>query len=831
MLVSKDNKCAFTSVVLYLLDMDTEVDDTKYGISFDENQLPILHAHVKSSLKDANDNVQEYENNTYIDWQHECARLRGGKVNIYSKWTTIALLSIILGYVSGFIDLVSVWLNDFKKGLCLGKVDKWSLASPYLTCPKDQWHNWSLIVTGSDGFVSSMFVNLPIFLLLSLGFTVVAVYITRKDVDSIRLSGIPEIRLIIEGLNYRLSTYLSFRTLVYKGIGLIFMVSSGLWLGKEGPMVHISCCVINTFYNITVLKENQNEAVRRELLSAGFASGIAVAFKAPIGAVLFVIEIISSYFTATRIMWNSFVSATIAVVVLVGLKAFTEGTNFEEKDLFSVEFGNFSWLFAEMIPFVFLGFLGGIFGYLFIKVNSLLFSLNLRKRFEHLVPRLRFIELDAEFMELLAIAAITALINFPFEMTRLPLEDYVKLLFTECIDKGENEDANSTNFLCLLPDITNVFKLSYILLLGFLVCVYVYGTNIPGGILTPSLVLGATCGRIIGIICQNLQRKFALKTLEQCTHNSCLVSASSYAVIGAASFFTGITKLTMSVVVIMFELTGALSYVLPIMVSVMTLKFVNDYMSETNIYDYWIKDYFNAVNHNRDIINEGKGSGRCNFKNQASQVKNLLPDIPISYAMIPLEKIKCLYMIPDTPYTTSYLLNFLESDNHEGYPVNLLPSNPINFGYIKKDYLKSILYSYDYNDNKSILVIRSKDLNEEELIQVNRFEDSFPNNDITSLNVDIEREGSIIFDNMPLVLVIDMFEKLHLNYIIIKKYSTTGDLQMCGYVDRFKISKMIDLKFSSLNDETFRQEEYLQFEIDDEMTFPRRDRSSIELVS
>ena len=66
----------------------------------------------------------------------------------------------------------------------------------------------------------------------------------------IRQSGIPEIKLIISGFNLKIDQYLGFKTLLLKSIALIFVVSSGLWLGKEGPLVHISCCVFNIIYEI-----------------------------------------------------------------------------------------------------------------------------------------------------------------------------------------------------------------------------------------------------------------------------------------------------------------------------------------------------------------------------------------------------------------------------------------------------------------------------------------------------------------------------------------------------------------------------------------------------
>jgi chloride channel 3/4/5 len=69
-------------------------------------------------------------------------------------------------------------------------------------------------------------------------------------------------------------------------------VSTGLSLGKEGPLVHVAgCCgnIITYFFP----KYSRNEAKRREVLSAAAAAGVSVAFGAPIGGVLFSLEEVS----------------------------------------------------------------------------------------------------------------------------------------------------------------------------------------------------------------------------------------------------------------------------------------------------------------------------------------------------------------------------------------------------------------------------------------------------------------------------------------------------------------------------------------------------------
>ena len=100
-------------------------------------------------------------------------------------------------------------------------------------------------------------------------------------------SGVAEVKVILSG--FVLHGYLGVQTLVLKTIALIFSISSGLSLGKEGPYVHIASCVGNICSRM-FSKYRNNDGKRREVLSASASSGVAVAFGAPIGGVLFGLE-------------------------------------------------------------------------------------------------------------------------------------------------------------------------------------------------------------------------------------------------------------------------------------------------------------------------------------------------------------------------------------------------------------------------------------------------------------------------------------------------------------------------------------------------------------
>ena len=100
-------------------------------------------------------------------------------------------------------------------------------------------------------------------------------------------SGVAEVKVILSG--FVVHGYLGVQTLLIKTIALVLAVASGLSLGKEGPFVHIATCIGNISCRL-FSKYNRNDGKRREVLSASAASGVAVAFGAPIGGVLFSLE-------------------------------------------------------------------------------------------------------------------------------------------------------------------------------------------------------------------------------------------------------------------------------------------------------------------------------------------------------------------------------------------------------------------------------------------------------------------------------------------------------------------------------------------------------------
>ena len=87
-------------------------------------------------------------------------------------------------------------------------------------------------------------------------------------------------------------------------LGSIGSVAGGLYVGKEGPLVHTGACIAALLsqggskrYYVTWrwLRYFKNDRDRRDLVTCGAAAGVAAAFRAPVGGVLFALEEVASW--------------------------------------------------------------------------------------------------------------------------------------------------------------------------------------------------------------------------------------------------------------------------------------------------------------------------------------------------------------------------------------------------------------------------------------------------------------------------------------------------------------------------------------------------------
>lgn len=104
------------------------------------------------------------------------------------------------------------------------------------------------------------------------------------------------------------------------------------------------------------------------------------------------------------------------------------------------------------------------------------------------------------------------------------------------------------------------------------------------------MAVGASFGRLVGLLVRALHAYAPESPLfSACpTDGSVCIVPGTYALLGAAAALSGIMHITVCVVVIMFELTGGVGYILPTMIVVGVTKMVGDWFGKAGIADRYL---------------------------------------------------------------------------------------------------------------------------------------------------------------------------------------------------------------------------------------------------
>lgn len=469
-------------------------------------------------------------------------------------WIVVTIIGAVIGLNAAFLNIITEWLADIKLGRCK---TAFYLNENFCCWGEDNgcadWQPWT-------GFEP---VNYVVYILFATAFAFTSATLVKSFAPYAAGSGISEIKCIIAG--FVMKGFLGLWTLVIKSVALPLAIGSGLSVGKEGPSVHYAVCTGNVISRLFE-KYKRNASKTREILSACAAAGVAVAFGSPIGGVLFSLEEMSSYFPL-KTMWRSYFCALVATAVLAAMNPFRTG----QLVMFQVKYDR-SWHFFEVLFYIILGIFGGLYGAFVMKWNLRVQAF--RKKY-----LTKYAILEATLL-----AAGTAIICYPNAFLRIDMTESMEILFLEC------EGAEDYQGLCEADKRwTNIFSLVMATIIRMFLVIISYGCKVPAGIFVPSMAIGATFGRTVGIIVQALHDSYPDSVFfSACVPDLPCITPGTYAFLGAAAALSGIMHITVSVVVIMFELTGALTYILPTMIVVGVTKAVSEMFGKGGIADRMI---------------------------------------------------------------------------------------------------------------------------------------------------------------------------------------------------------------------------------------------------
>ncbi|EAU31879.1 hypothetical protein ATEG_07617 [Aspergillus terreus NIH2624] len=598
--------------------------------------------------------IKRYEDFTTIDWVqdaiHEQAQRRAKRrdgsgfwdqegtfgwrrkvresYDAGQAWLVITIVGAVIGLISAILNIITEWLSDIKLGYCTTAFylnEQFCCWGSEGGCP--EWKPWT----------SFWLVNYVVYIFFAIIFAFIAARLVKSFAPYAAGSGISEIKCIIAG--FVMKGFLGAWTLLIKSIALPLAIASGLSVGKEGPSVHFAVCagnVISRFFS----KYKQNASKTREVLTATAAAGVAVAFGSPIGGVLFSLEEVASYFPL-KTLWRSYFCALVATGVLAAMNPFRTG----QLVMFQVRYDR-TWHAFELIFFVLIGIFGGLYGALVIKWNLRVQAFRKKYLSQHAV------------IESVVLAAITAVICYPNMFLKINMTEMMEILFQEC------EGGHDYHGLCESKNRwAMVASLAAATMLRIFLVIISYGCKVPAGIFVPSMAIGASFGRLVGIIVQALYEKFPnSQFFSSCEPDVPCITPGTYAFLGAGAALSGIMHLTISVVVIMFELTGALTYILPTMIVVGVTKAVGDRFGNGGIADRMIW-----------------ANGFPFLDNKEDHVFN----VPVSHAMTsdPVS-------LPASDFPVREAEHLLSDNKFQGFPIVEDRTSKILVGYIGRTELR-----------------------------------------------------------------------------------------------------------------------------------------------
>ncbi|CAE6458794.1 unnamed protein product, partial [Rhizoctonia solani] len=668
------------------------------------------------------------------------------------SWFVVGLVGICIGLNAALISIVTEWLSDLKMGYC---VDGWWLNQQFCCWEIDgeeesacaSWRSWSAYSPG----------RYLVYVLLAMLFSLISAHLVDSFAKYAAGSGISEIKCIIAG--FVMKGYLGLSTLIIKSLTLPLVIASGLNVGKEGPSVHVACCVGNVVARM-FSRFSRSESKMREILTAASAAGVAVAFGSPIGGVMFSIEEMSHNFSI-KTMWRSFFCALAATVTLSAMNPFRTG----KLVLFQVTYDR-DWHFFEIIFFIIIGIFGGLYGALVIKFNLQVAAF----RKKHLV--------GYGVEEAVFLATITAIVSYFNRFLRIDMSESLGILFKEC--EGGGDYDNLCQSWAQWPMANSLFLAT---LVRIVLVIISYGCKVPAGIFVPSMAIGATFGRMIGIIVKAMYTAHPTSSFfSSCRPDIPCITPGTYALLGAAAALSGIMRITVTVVVIMFELTGALTYILPTMIVILVTKAVGDCFIGHGIADEMIR--FNGYP----------------YLERDDHAFN----IPVSQVMQ-----KELYTMPVTGMTLHEVEEKLEHTSVRGFPVVSTDSQKILIGYIGRTELRyvigkarrtreihpSTLCSFEppsADESQSYHVTTDTDV-ARELAGVE--EDDHAGITPLAPSADTMRFGSwvnqtplCVAPQLPLEIVVDLFNRMGPRVILVEYQGSLAGLITIKDVLRFAVS-------------------------------------------
>ena len=415
-------------------------------------------------------------------------------------------------------------------------------------------------------------------------------------------AGVP---IVMEAVAFN-EARLSAKKGIAKGVASAVCIGTGMSLGRVGPMVVISSTVGSEIGQRTGKTVDET----RTIVGCGAASAITTAFNAPLGGVLFAIELILA-----ELRTKSFIPIVVAAVIATTVGRSLTGDVAAFDSIPSYKLGSP----VEYPFYIILGLITGFAASIFIKLLSLV-EVNIEKL--DIIPVPMRTCLGGLFVGIIALSFPHILGN-GFDVT----SDLISL----DSENGELIKGDSFDKIDIESSISGliIFIIS-IMALKIIATSVSIGSGGSGGIFTPSLFIGAAIGAGMGLVLYDMD---------------IIGHPGAFALVGMAAFVASTTRATLTAIVLLFEMTASYEIILPLMLSCVVADAVCYVFSENSIYTSKLA---------RRGINIDLGAGQDLMRMirvkeaMSNEVMTIKPDKPLEIA---------LQMIEDTGHMSLPVVN------------------------------------------------------------------------------------------------------------------------------------------------------------------------------
>jgi len=304
---------------------------------------------------------------------------------------------------------------------------------------------------------------------------------------------------------------------IHKSITSVLSIGSGGGGGREAPIVQVGAAIGSTVAQMLRFSPNKT----RTLLGCGAAAGLAAVFNAPIGGVMFAVEVLLGDFSV-----KTFSPIVIAAVIGTVLSRSFLGNSptFQVPEYALVSN-------TELLFYCLLGILAGLSAVMFIKVYYAI-----EEWFQRVEKRWK--------IPVWAMPAIGGLMSGVICIWLPGLYGFSYEAINHAVH-GTESWANMIGIYLFKPVVAGLS----------------IGSGGSGGMFAPAMKMGAMLGGMFGNIVHTV-------------FPSITASSGAYALVGMGALTAGIMRAPLTVILILFEVTGQYEIVLPIMFAAVTSSLI-----------------------------------------------------------------------------------------------------------------------------------------------------------------------------------------------------------------------------------------------------------------